>query len=43
MSTAEIERLFALGFALEQLVRDLTDLAHRIEDNARAGAGQAPH
>lgn len=43
MSTIEIERLFALGFALEQLVRDLTDLAHRIEDNARAGAAQTPH
>ena len=39
MTTAEVERVFTLGFALEQLCRDLADLGHRIEDHASsAGA-----
>ncbi len=40
LATDEIERLFALGFALEQLCRDLADLAQRVEDHARTGHTQ---
>jgi len=37
MATADVERLFALGFALEQLGRDLADLAPRIQEHAERG------
>ena len=32
LSTAEVERLFALGFALDQLLQNAGDLARRIEE-----------
>ena len=32
LSTAEVERLFALGFALDQLFQNAGDLARRIEE-----------
>ena len=35
LSTTEVERLFALGFALEQLCRNLSDLAQRVQEYAR--------
>jgi uncharacterized membrane protein YccC len=35
METAAVERFFALGFALEQLSRDLADLAPRIQEHAQ--------
>lgn len=35
LETADLERLFALGFALEQLSRDCADLGQRIEEHAR--------
>jgi hypothetical protein len=41
-ATGDIERLFALGFGLEQLCRDLADLAHRVEDHARMGKASTP-
>jgi uncharacterized membrane protein YccC len=41
METEDVERFFALGFALEQLCRDLADLAPRIREIAR-GDGSRP-
>jgi hypothetical protein len=38
LSAGQLERLFALGFALEQLQQNLTDLARCVRDWA-AGAG----
>ncbi len=35
METAEVERFFALGFALEQLSRNCADLGQRVEEHAR--------
>ena len=35
METPEVERFFALGFALEQLSRDCADLGQRVEEHAR--------
>jgi uncharacterized membrane protein YccC len=35
LSTGEAERLFALGFGLEQLRRDLADLAQRVQEFAQ--------
>lgn len=35
MSSGEVERLFALGFALEQLHRNFADLARCVEERAR--------
>jgi uncharacterized membrane protein YccC len=32
LSTSEVERLFAVGFALDQLRRNLADLAQRVEE-----------
>ena len=32
LSTAEVERLFALGFGLDQLFQNAGDLARRIEE-----------
>lgn len=41
LSTEEVERLFALGFTLEQLCQNLADLARRVQEFARGvGAGQ---
>ncbi len=37
MATADVERLFALGFALEQLCRDFSDLAQRLQEHADSG------
>ena len=34
LSTGEVERLFALGFALEQLCANLADLSQRLQDYA---------
>ena len=36
LSTGEVERLFALGFALEQLCQNLNDLAQRLQEYERA-------
>jgi hypothetical protein len=36
LSTDEVERLFALGFALDQLFRDLADLAQRVQEYAQS-------
>lgn len=41
LETDDVERLFALGFALEQAGRDLADLGPRIREIAR-GAGRRP-
>jgi uncharacterized membrane protein YccC len=38
LSTAEVERLFALGFALDQLFQNAGDLARRIEEYSTGGA-----
>jgi uncharacterized membrane protein YccC len=38
MATADVERFFTLGFALEQLCRDFADLAPRIQEHAERGA-----
>jgi hypothetical protein len=35
LSTDEVERLFALGFVLEQLRRNLADLARCVQEWAR--------
>jgi hypothetical protein len=35
LSSSEVERLFALGFALEQLNRNFADLARCVEEGAR--------
>jgi hypothetical protein len=35
MASDDVERFFALGFALEQLCRDFTDLVPRIEERVR--------
>ena len=35
MTVDAVERFFALGFALEQLIRDFADVAPRIEERAR--------
>jgi uncharacterized membrane protein YccC len=40
LSTDEVERLFALGFGVDQLFRDFGDLAMRVEEYAQ---GQPPH
>lgn len=43
MASDDVERLYALGFALEQLCRDLTDLVPHIEERAgRRGARNSP-
>ncbi|HXZ15644.1 MAG TPA: FUSC family protein [Roseiarcus sp.] len=34
LATADVERVYALSFALEQLCRDLADLAQRVADQA---------
>jgi uncharacterized membrane protein YccC len=39
VSTDEVERLFALGFALDQLFRDCADLAQRVQEYAQ---GEGP-
>jgi hypothetical protein len=43
LSSSEVERLFALGFALEQLHRNFADLARCVEEGAlgkaKASAG----
>ena len=39
LATADVERLFALAFGLEQFCRDLADLAERIQEHA---AGRRP-
>ena len=39
LSTEELERLFALGFALEQLRRDLFELGQRVREWASGGGG----
>ena len=36
MQTADLERLFALSFALEQLSRDCADLGQRVAEHARS-------
>ncbi len=41
ISTGEVERLFALGFALEQLCQNFADLAQRAQEYARGDGGQA--
>ena len=38
LSTPDLERLFALGFALEQLRLNLSDLALRVQEFAAAGS-----
>jgi uncharacterized membrane protein YccC len=43
LSTDELERLFALGFALEQLRHDLSDLARCVRELAEAPAEEAGH
>ncbi|RBP11897.1 fusaric acid resistance family protein [Roseiarcus fermentans] len=40
LQTADVERVFALGFGLEQLCRDLVDLEPRIEDLVGRGAAR---
>lgn len=40
LSAQEVERVFALGFALEQLHRDLTDLQRCVTDSARVPKGK---
>jgi hypothetical protein len=35
LASSEVERLFALGFGLEQLHRNLVDLARCVEEGAR--------
>jgi uncharacterized membrane protein YccC len=40
LSTAEAERLFALGFALEQLRGNFADLAQIVQERARGGGGR---
>jgi uncharacterized membrane protein YccC len=42
LSTAEVEGIFALGFALDQLGRDLADLAQRIQEYGDGGRGGRP-
>ena len=37
METAAVEQFFALGFALEQLCRDLSDLVPRVQEHAQRG------
>jgi len=39
LSTEEVERLFVLGFALEQLRNDFSELAQCVQDLARGRAG----
>jgi len=41
LSSFEVERLFALGFALEQLYRNFGDLARCVREYARGGAKAA--
>ena len=36
LETADLERLFALGFALERLSRNCADLAQRVEEHAKS-------
>ncbi|MBV9287957.1 MAG: FUSC family protein [Hyphomicrobiales bacterium] len=38
LSTADVERLFALGFALEQFFHNACDLKRRVEEYSAAGA-----
>ena len=40
LSTAEVERLFALGFALEQLSQNFADLVRCVDDYAQGGGGR---
>ena len=40
LSTPELERLFALGFALEQLGRNLSDLALRVQEFEGGSGGR---
>jgi hypothetical protein len=43
MASDDVERFYALGFALEQLFRDLNDLAAHIEERAgRRGRRSSP-
>ena len=35
LSSSELERVFALGFALEQFERNLSDLERCLQENAR--------
>jgi hypothetical protein len=41
LSTGEVERLFALGFALEQLRQNFADLARCQQEFARSGDGKS--
>jgi uncharacterized membrane protein YccC len=41
METAGVERFFALGFSLEQLCRDLADLAPRVQEHAEKDRRQS--
>ena len=41
MATADVERLFAVGFALEQLCRDFSDLAPRVQEHAEGGPARS--
>jgi uncharacterized membrane protein YccC len=41
LSTGEVERLFALGFALEQLRQNFADLARCLQEFARGGDGKS--
>ena len=40
LSTIEVERLFALGFGLEQLGQNFADLARCVEEHAKGNGGQ---
>jgi hypothetical protein len=42
LSTAELERLFALGFALDQLSQHLSDLDRRASEFSGRGPGSRP-
>jgi uncharacterized membrane protein YccC len=41
LATDEVERLFALGFALNQLFRDFADLAQRVQEYAQSDGPQS--
>ena len=41
LQTPDVERFYALGFALEQLCRDLADLAPRVQEFGGGGAQRA--
>jgi hypothetical protein len=42
LAAPDVERLFALGFGLEQLSRDLADLAQRVSENVRGSRSVTP-